>query len=274
MGIEYTEIMTKAFNFSYRPRRWLPLYIADLVFLAIFLVLFLSNSEALIAFAELSMESQPDFAATAAMINSVLYALSLGAVWMIVRIWIAGAIVHQSHKPKEFDKSWRVSGNRIFTLVITSFLVSLIGMIGGAIPTVGWVVSLVLTWVFFFIIQAIIVDNLNVIESMKKSYHIFRNKAFDVFVIWILIALVSISIVVIFSMPMIASFVGSFMTMAMAEASSAEALSLFFLAVQENLGVMVVTGMIALVGMEISTVLGLKAQTDFYMKAGKKGWGK
>ncbi len=270
MKMDYGKIISKAFHFSYQPRRWLPLFVADAAFLLIALAVFMSNTDVIVGMATVDAAETVDMALAASVMNIVLVFVLLFAVFMVIRLWVTGAIVHQSYKEKESKKSWVIARKRLITIIIVTILTGAIGVIGGMIPVVGWLVSLVISWIFLFVLQAVIIDNLGAIESMKKSYQIFVKAPFEVFALWLILIVISISMAILFAIPLMASFMGSFVTLAMTEAASVESMMLLILAVQERLVEFVALGLLALVGISIATVLAIKAQTEFYLKAGKK----
>jgi hypothetical protein len=270
MKVDYGKIMGKAFHFSYQPRRWMPLFVVDAAFILIALAIFMSNADAIMGLATGSAAETLDIASAASMVNVILVMVLVFAVFMVIRLWVTGALIHQSYKEKESKKSWVIARKKLITIVIVTILTGAIGVIGGVIPVVGWAVSLVIGWIFFFVIQAVIIDNLGAIESMRKSYQIFAKRPFDVFALWLILFIISISIAVVFAIPLLASFMGSFVTLAMAEAASAESMMFLVLALQDNLLMGTLLGLLAVVGVDIATVLTLKAQTEFYLHVGKK----
>jgi hypothetical protein len=270
MKVDYGKIVSKAFHFSYQPRRWLPLFVVDAAFLLIALAVFMSNADLIISVATGSVSESVDMALAGSILNLILAIGLVFVVFMVIRMWVTGALIHQSYKEKETSKSWVIARKRLITMVIVTILTGIIGVIGGAIPVVGWVVSLVIGWIFFLVFQAVIIDNLGAIESMRKSYNIFAKRPFEVFALWLILVIVSISIAFVFAIPLLASFLGSFVTLAMAESASSESMMFLLMALQNNLLLATVLGLVALVGVDIATVLSLKAQTEFYLERGKK----
>ncbi len=270
MKVDYGKIIGKAFHFSYQPRRWLPLFVVDAAFILIALAIFMSNADAIISMVTGSLGDSVDTAYAASILNIILVLGLAFVVFMVIRLWVTGALVHQSYREKESKKSWVIARKRLITIIIVTILTGAIGMIGGVVPVVGWVVSLVIGWIFFFIMQAVIIDNLGAIESMRKSYQIFAKRPFEVFALWLIVVIISMSIVILFAIPLIASFMGSFVTLAMAEAASAESMAFLVLALQNNLLLGTLLGLLAVVGADIATVFSLKAQTEFYLHVGKK----
>jgi hypothetical protein len=270
MKVDYGKIISKAFHFSYQPRRWLPLFVVDAAFILIALAVFMSNTDLIISMVTGSVTEPVDMAFAASILNVILALGLFFVVFMVIRLWVTGALIHQSYKEKEAKKSWVIARKRLITIIIVTILTGIIGVIGGLIPVVGWLVSLVIGWIFFLVFQAVIIDNLGAIESMRKSYQIFAKRPFEVFAMWLILIIISISITVIFAIPLLASFMGSFITLAMAEAASSESMMFLALALQDNLLMGAVLGLVALVGVDISTVLTLKAQTEFYLQTGKK----
>ena len=94
---------------------------------------------------------------------------------------------------------------------------------------------------------------------------------FDVFVVWLLLSIISTLILIIFATPFIYLFAGLFFSsVSAAGTADAGAMALFFIYLQTNLGMVVATGIIAVIGMDISQVFTIKATTEFYLQLKKK----
>jgi len=270
MKMDYPKIISRAFHFSYKPKRWLPFFLLDTIFLLLVLFIFMNNISILTDVVAGGIGQSGDLDIAIPTLNAIFTIIPLILVWALARLWLTGAMIHQSRKEKETRKSWTVSKNRIIPMILASIITTIIGFIGGAIPSVGWLVSLVISWMFMFILQAIVIDNLGSVESLKKSYSIFAKNPFDVFVIWLVVIVISLAIVFVFSIPVISAFAGSFITMAMTEPAATESMAFLMFILQQNLASTLALGLIALIGMEISTVLAIKAQTEFYLQVSKK----
>ena len=164
-----------------------------------------------------------------------------------------------------------LSLGRLHKVIAAVLIVAIISSLAGAIPYVGWIFSLVIGWVFFFIFQGIIIDNLGIISTLKNSWGIFRKSPFDVFIAWLLIAVISALILGLFALPLLFMFFGMIFSSIMASGSMGPGVAaLLTVYLQNNLAMVVAFGLIALVGLELSQVFAIKAQTEFYLQLRKK----
>jgi hypothetical protein len=268
----YGEVLSGALKFSIQPKRWLPFFILDTVFFLAATAVILSNFNQLLTFL-MSAASNP-----AAAVAFVGYAALLFVgliVWALIRLWISGAIVHQSVKPKEIGQSWHVAKSRYLSLLGVSIVVGLISWIVGIVPFIGWILSIIVGLMFFFVVPAVIVKRLSFDNSLRDSYHIFRKNPLQVFFIWLVIAIISLVITGIFLIPLFLVFWQAILPYFMQLSTSAGG-SYMLMSILSNpsmIGTMIVSGLILLVGIAISNVFALKATTEFYLHVKKKRFG-
>ena len=265
--VNFGEALRKGMGFAAEPKRWLPLFVLDAIVLLVFIYGFLAGAP---EFFDLmaSSGSDPLFGAQVATLvgNFIL----VGIVWYVLRLWLLGALVHQSAKPREYEKSFKVSFNNIHKIIVATAVVAIITTIVGAIPVIGWLFSILLSIAFFFILQGIILDRLGVASTLKTSWKIFRKDPFDVFISWFLISVVSSLIMLIFALPLL-FYVGEFFFSAAIAGTFETGGSAMVLAYfQENMAMITVLGLIALVGMEAGQAFAARAQTEFYLQLKKR----
>jgi uncharacterized membrane protein len=188
---------------------------------------------------------------------------------MLIRFWITGSMIHQSHKENEYKKSFSFGARKYPSILAIMIIMGILGFATSVIPLVGWLLSIIVSLVFFFAMQVVIVNNKSFSDGLSKSYNIFRKNAFDVLLSWLLLAVISIAIMIIFALPMFALFF-NVAQLSGSAAASQEAITSYIIGLsQAYLPVLLIVGACFVVGIAISTVFSLKAQTEIYLKVKK-----
>jgi hypothetical protein len=266
MNIDYVGPLKKAFTFCIEPKRWLPFFIVDLAFVSVAFTLIMANSMFFI-YLMAGIQDLTLFGNAAAFI---LELLGLFILWLLIGIWINGALIHQSHKEKEFGKSWKVSRTRYFSLLGVAAVSAIIAGLVAVIPAVGWVISIFVGLVFFFGMQSVIVKDNGFMKALKDSWHIFKHQPFKVFLMWVLIAVLSLIILAIFALPLLALIFRIILDFAGSGGNITTAtLTNLIYTIENRLPQLAVSGIIFILGMAISRVFSLKAQTEFYLQIKK-----
>ncbi|MCX6814747.1 MAG: hypothetical protein NTY20_03810 [Candidatus Aenigmarchaeota archaeon] len=266
MNIDYAQAMKKAFTFCLEPKRWLPFFIVDLAFLSVALALIMANS---LFFIYLIAGIQ-DITLFGNAAVFFLELLILCIAWLLVGLWISGAVIHQSYKEREFGKSWKVSRKRYFSLLGVAAVTAIIAFIVAVIPAVGWIISIFVGLVFFFAMQSVIVKENGFMNALEDSWKIFKHQPFKVFLMWILIAVLSLIILAIFSIPLLALIFRMVIDISVGGQVTAATLMSLIYTIENQLPLLVISGIIFVLGMAISRVFSLKAQTEFYLQLKKK----
>jgi hypothetical protein len=254
-SVNWTESLKKSFNFCIEPKRFLPFFVTDLVgvYLAFMLV-----SSSIFSFTMLSLGFMP---------AELLYTIAAGIVvfigWVLSTIFITGAVVYQSWKEKEFGKSWSVSCNMYLTLVAVTVIVALITFITSMLPYIGLVLPFIVTIAFLFVNQFVVLGNSGFRDALENSVKTFRNKIRAVLITWVLTAIFSSIIMLVFSLPLLSTF-ALFATQYGVE--DAFYLTLFY----QDTAWLYLEGIILLLGFSISKVFSLKFMTEVYLQLSKK----
>ena len=271
MKIDYADALKSGLKFCIQPKRWLPFFITDLAFASVGLIVLLSNIDSLLYF--LSGLENPVYMGPA--LGIFLSLIGLFAGWVLINIWINGAVIHQSLKEKEFDKSWRVSKSKYLSLlavgVITTFISICGNIIFGAIPYAGGaltiVFSILVAIIFFFPYQSVIVKGNGFYKALEDSVKIFKRMPFTISVAWLMITVISFILALAFAIPLLALVLRTFLE-ASAGGTVSAAMSMIF-SIQADLTMFIVAGIIFLLGMAIVRAFSLKAQTEFYLQIKK-----
>lgn len=269
--IDYGKAIKKGLDFGVKPKRWLQFFFMDLAFFTLALAVILPNLFDMSSFLSGAVDAM-GFAMT----GLWLYLMVIFAVWMLVRMWFTGAIVEQSHKGKDrIIDTYKVSCRKYIHIILAMVIVTIVVGGLGSIYYVGWIISIFLGLVFFFVIQGIIVSKLNFWKTIVNSYNIFRKYPLHVFLAWLLITIVTMVVYLVFSIPAMVLFfwlVGSLAPLyaGAAQPIPADIMVSMMQAFQANIPALIVVGIIALAGLAISQTFSLKAQTEFYLQMKKK----
>jgi hypothetical protein len=268
MRIDYADALKKGLKFCVQPKRWLPFFIVDIVFVSVAFMLFVPNMSYLFYL----MAGIEDPTVLAPMSGIFLTLIVLFVIWMLISIWIQGAVIHQSVKEKEFRNSWGAAGRRYVSLLGVVVITAVLGFAVSPVPYIGLLFAIFIGLLFFFAMQSVIVKGNSITGAVRDTTNIFVKQPFKVFLMWLLISIISILIVAAFAMPLFAVF-ASIMAdvLVTGGAVSAAALMGMLLALQSQMGVFIVTGIILLAGLAISRAFAIKAQTEFYMQVKKIG---
>jgi hypothetical protein len=259
--VKYTEALNKGLKFSIQPKRWLPVFILDLIIFSVFIAVTVTNTNMLTSLASMGTITLTVFES----LGYIGLFFGLLIIWGLVIIWIHGAIVYQSYKEKQYDKSWKLAKNKYLSILGAVVVVGIISIIVGLVPFVGWILSIIVGLMFFFILQGIMIKNQGFIKTMESSWDIFRKRPIDVFAMWLVLTVVSMVILFIFLLPLLLVF-GGFVLTIMSTGSVFTALPYLF----SNFWAFIIGTVILLIGLSIATVFSIKAQTEFYLQLKKR----
>ncbi len=267
--VSYGEVLRGALRFALQPKRWLPFFVLDIVFFLAAVSLVMTNFSGML---NLLMTTTTSPAAALSLAGYAFIFIAGFIVWALLRLWITGAVLHQSVKPKEFRQSWGVANERFFSLLAVAIVVGIISSLVSMVPWIGWLLSIIAGIIFFFAMPAVVAKKLSFDNALRDSYKIFRKKPLTVFLIWLVVAIIALVITLIFMIPCLAVAWGTIAPLT-GQISSATMLSLMLMSLITNIWLLVACGIIFITGMGISQVFTLKAQTDFYLQLKKKRLG-
>jgi hypothetical protein len=265
MKIDYADALKKALTFCLHPKRWLPFFIMDMVFFSAALALILANIPYFLYF----IAGLQDASMIGAAANLFFSLIGLFIAWILLGLWVNGAVVHQSNNEREFAKSWSVSFRKYLSILGVTAITAVIAFLAGIIPYVGWLISIFVGIALFFSMQSVIVKGNGFVKALEEAWHIFRRNPFKVFVMWICVSAIALLLLAIFAIPLLA-LIFSIVVEAMGSGtvSTAMLMNLLF-ALENNLPMLVASIIIFLLGMAISRTFALKAQTEFYSQIKK-----
>lgn len=173
-------ILKKSILFGISPSHWIPLFVTDAVFFSVLAAIFIVNPP----FISFIATGSP------AGVSILLGAFMLGVMWFLIRLWVSGAMIHQSYKEKEYEKSWYISWKKYPSLLGSIILIVIGGILLGLPPIINSFASIAWGMVTFFVLQSVLVKKKSSIEALRDSYAIFKKNlepvAFDEikFLVW------------------------------------------------------------------------------------------
>jgi hypothetical protein len=272
MKLDYGRSISRALRFGFTPKRWLPLLLLNLTLFTL-IITFIMISIPL--FGSL-FGGEAGGVQTLPMLGILGPLILIAILWWLLAIWITGAIINQTYKEDGYMKSFQISLNRYLCLLAAMILVAVISGLVGFVPYVGWIFSIIVGLMFFFAMQGVMITKLGPVDALKNSYMIFRKHMLDVFLIWLIAVLITLAIVLVFAIPLLILFLG--LLIPMLSVSSAQAVQAgMFTVLMESLGanfsLLIITGIIAVIGMSIAQAFSFKLQTEFYLQFKKKKLG-
>ncbi|MFH1425016.1 MAG: hypothetical protein ABIG20_05120 [archaeon] len=189
-------------------------------------------------------------------------------IFTLISIWVNMAYVQdyatgakQGGLMKAFSDVkkyyWRMLAVTIVIVIISALL--------GAIPYIGWIFSFLLSWVFLFATQFVILGNKKFRDVFSTCWETFKQHHWDIVVLWVVGALVGMVIMGIFAIPLIGMSLSIVLPYLMGN-NPMGALTAFM----DNLALIGIGAFIALIGASISTVFSVGFFTDGYLQIFKK----
>ncbi len=260
MNVKYSSSIGKALRFAFMPKRWLPFFILD----GAFALLLLSYASSLLPLL-FGMQNPLSFSQ---LLGTAAPALALAILWGLGRVWLIASLIRQSWKEKEYSKSFRISPEKYLHVLAAIVIVAIISSLVSLVPLIGWILSIIVSLMFLFALQGIVIKDKGPVESLKDSYAIFRKNTLDVFLIWLIISIISIVIAGAFMFPAMAFALGLLSPSIHAAAGATDTSSLAALLepLFQNLPLLAALGAVMLAGLSITQVFGIKAQTEFYLQ--------
>lgn len=261
----YSDILNKSLRFAVHPKRWLPFFLIHIVFGSLVLAIILGNPGLFSAL----MAGTADISTMGALMFAGLTVVGLFAVWMLLNIWIQGAVVQQSANEKEtISASLSYSLKRYPSLLLVTIIVGVISGLVGMVPFIGLILSIIVGVVFVFVNQAVIISKQGFAESMKVSYDMFVKRKWPVFLAWLVTAIVAGIITLIALAPAIIGLGVTFIQAILTTGGTAS-LGSFMSILYQNIYLLVSVAVVFAIGISISAAFSLKSLTEFY-----KAWSK
>jgi hypothetical protein len=120
-------------------------------------------------------------------------------ITFLANIWFNGALIFNVFLKKGFDEGLRRSRKFYIKLLGLSLLLLLLHGLALFFGSIGFIIQIIINWVFLFSFPAIIIKKDNVETSLIRSYDIVRKNIIGTFIFW-LIMVVTILLVLFLSL--------------------------------------------------------------------------
>jgi hypothetical protein len=185
-------------------------------------------------------------------------------VLFLVSVLINMIIIDLYKSKKSLGDSLKNIKPRFLRMLGIVIVVGLISALVGAVPGIGVIFSIIVSLIFLFMYQLVVIGKKKFRETFESSWKLFRHSFGDVFLTWLINGIIGLVIVFIFAIPIIVMVVSTVVSAISGDFSAAGS-SLF-----TNIPMLVVGGLLLMVGITISTLFKLGFYTDAYMQLEKK----
>ena len=270
MAVNFSKVFGNAFRYSFSFQRILPFFVLNLIIVGILLLL-LNNLATII----------PNLTGVAGIIapsvNSILYFYLYFMVFIIVffliKLFFVGVIIDDAKKypkKKKLSSSFGIVKKKYMSILGASLLVAVIAGLAGSIPILGAFLSIIVSWLFLFIVPFIILKNKSAIDSLKESYNlIMKNKA-DVFLFWLLLLVLGVLIFLVSLIPLAISSFSILVPLYQVYLEGTINMTAILTIVQQNLGYLTVGAVISSIGLAYMSVFQESAKTFFFLQKKKR----
>ena len=259
------KIFSKAFSCGLSFKRILPFFILGFVSL---LIIFASAESFIIFMKEVVASKATGIMFFSHIASIAVIILAFFVVIFLVYIYFVGGLIdnvknYWSGKEVKFMASLKAAKPLYFSLLLATIFVGIISGILGSIPFIGFLFSIVLSWLFLVYQPSVIASGKNAVESIRESYSIFMENKLQTLLFWAVLIIVSLVFIIFALIPLILSAIPAFVMM-----KSAGALAAF----KANILILFAGSLITVFLFCYVTVFSESAKTFYYMsvKGGSK----
>lgn len=199
------------------------------------------------------------------LVNLVQFFVGLFAAVIIAILLVLYSnlmFMHNYANQKSVAKSAVYAKKRYLRFLGAMIIVGAIDLIASIPPIVGFVLSIIVGLIFFFVQQEIAVAGSRISKSLSNSYNIFKRNWLQVVITFILSALLGFLIILIFAIPLL--------VVAFATILPSIGTGQIVPALLANLPLFAVTGLILLVGVAFASLFTIGIKTDIYLQLKKR----
>jgi hypothetical protein len=267
MTVDFGKIFGKALRYSFSFDRMLPFFVIDLLII-LSIIIFVDSIVNVIPYMGMDLTKLP-LAVQGSMVGFVSIALGFIAIIVIlslISLFLSGVITDNARlaygkKEKHITASFGIAKKKYWSILGATILVMIITWIANLVPFIGWIITIVVSWLFLFIIQSVIIANKGAVDALKDSYNLFMKNTRGVLIFWLMFSIIGILIILVALIP-----VG---IIALPIIFSAKSLSIMTL-LRSNMILVFVCGVILAAFLAYLSVFQEAARTFFYLNIKKK----
>jgi len=283
MGVDFGRVFSSALSYAFGLKRLLPFFVLNLAMVA-FALVFINS---IVDIAPLLISGGASAAPWLNIAGAVLSLLILMVVISLVRIFYQGVITDNARaywqkKNVKLSKSYPIAKKKYITILLAlilsgviSFFVSFVFAFAGTVGAfLSLVASFILSLIFLFLIQIIIISNKGVLDSIREGYRLFTKNILDVFVFWLILMVLSLLIVVVALIPVFVALIPVIAPLVESASGSvtygAEFAGEIISAVKSNMLGLGIAGVISALIIAYMQAFQEAAKTFFYMQKKKR----
>ena len=215
MAVNFSKTFSSAFRYAFDFNRLLPFFIINLVMVA-FIIFFIDS---IIDFLPAIISSNWAGVSIANLIYTALAFVIIILITVLLRIYFQAAIADNARfywqdKRKDLTKSFPTGSKYltvlfalILAMIITVLVSGFLGLIHIIGPFLSIIVSIILSLIFMFLIQIVVISNKGALDAIKEGYGLFMKNKFDVFIFWLVLNILSIVILIVAVFPILIAFI-------------------------------------------------------------------
>lgn len=262
--VNFGKIFGEAFRFGFSANRLLPFFIVNVLILSL-IFLFIDSVAAILP----QLVGSVPVAILSIIITAIPFVLGFGILFLIQLYFMAAitdnAKYYWTKKPKPLSSSYNIAYKKYISVLAAVILSSLIGVAVSLIPFAGWLIAIIISWFFLFIVQFVVLTNTGAVDSLSRGYRLFMDSKLDVFLFWLLTALIGIALFIVALIPLAVVAI-PFLLVAFQSLSSGEGLASLLSLIKQNLMPLFAGGVITMAIMSYATVFQEGAKTFFFLE--------
>jgi hypothetical protein len=243
-------------------KRIFPFFLVNLVFLVV-IAAFFDNA---VSFMSSVVMKTISFADVMTIVPAVLSISVVSIVLFFVTVYFEAGLADNARnfwlrKEVSFRKSLKSIKPTYVSLVGATILVVLISMILNFIPFVGWILAIIVSWLFLFVMPAVVISKNDAVGGLEDSYKIFMKNKLRTFAFWLVLIVISGVFSILAFVPL---FIAALPAFAAVPAVG------FIAALKANFALLIVGGVISSFLLGYVKVFSESAKTFYYIQSKKK----
>lgn len=202
------KIFSRAWKYSLEWRRIAPFFLLLMPFLILFTAFADSAMNFLSQYGMLSAAGSVPLDIAVSLSSFFVLLVFVTIAVFLLDVYVRGIIIDNAKafyngKGLSLSGSRKAFRGRYLSLLGAIIIVKIISTGLSAIPFVGWLFMIVITWVFLVVLQSVVVSRKNTVDSIKDSYNVFMSRKLDTVLFWVLLAIVSFALFIVAMIPLL-----------------------------------------------------------------------
>ncbi len=260
---DFGKAFGEAFRYAWSPRKVLPFFVIGLIIL----VTLLFTAKAVITVYP-TFQSHGQIASSFYFIQIILIDAFVFLIVGFACVYFKGAIIDNSrhfYSGKNKELNYNNASAKYLSVLGAVVLAAIIAALAGMIPILGIALMIIVSWLFFYVMQAVMISDETATGSLKKSYAVFMENKLNTILFWILLAIISFAIFLVALIPLMMGALP-----AIAALAKGASITTIMIAIENNLYALFAGGVVTVAILSYLIVFETSAKTFFYMQLVKQ----